>query len=173
MKRSIFFAFALAALLITGCRPTKEPEQPTPLAKVETAQEERIPADDSAKHSLLQVLKNQKECFIGEYGFVTLDAYCEKAEASTDFGIIITQYAFADFDGDGSQEAIVDLQWDTGGRLIYIVLKYDGKYDAVYGTEYTDQDMSHFGEGSGKMDIAWYPIPPLTHLHASRTENSG
>lgn len=177
-KKNIFLALAITAFLIVGCSLRKEPEyvpfsvEPTtvPESETETLQPKEQPADGPEKHSLLQVLKNQKQCFIGEYGFVTLDAYCEKAEASTDFSIIITQYAFADFDGDGSQEAIVDLQWDTGGRFIYIVLKYDGKYDAVYGTEYTDQDMSHFREGSGKMDIAWYPY---TTVHPSPRKPDG
>ena len=158
MKRCIFFILVIAALLITGCSSKKEPELPTPLAKVEIIPEEQIPADDSAKQLLLQVLQDQKECFIGEYGLVTLDAYCEKAEEYTDSGILISQYAFADFDGDGDQEAIADLQLETGDQFIYIVLKYDSKYDDVYGTEFTDQDMSHIKEdGSGKEDIDWYP----------------
>ena len=158
MKRFIFFTLVIAALLIAGCSSKKESEQPTPLTEAETIAEGQTPADDSAKQSLLQALQNQKECFIGEYGLVTLDAYCEKAEEYTDSGIIITQYAFADFDDDGSQEAIVDLQLETGNRFAYMALKYNSQYDDVYGTEFTDQDMFHFKEdGSGKEDIEWHP----------------
>lgn len=165
-KKNSFLALAITVLLITGCSPGQEPDYATLSteativrgAESHTLRSVEQAADDSTKQSLLQVLKNQKECFIGEYGLVTLDAYCEKAEEYTDSGIIITQYAFADFDDDGSQEAIVDLQLETGNQFIYIVLKYDSEYDDVYGTEFTDQDMSHFKEnGTEEKAVEWYP----------------
>lgn len=158
--KSIFLALTITALLIAGCSPKQESEQQKPLVQsMEAApQTEQIVANDSAKQPLLQVLQNQEKFYVGEYGFVTLDAYCEKAEEQTDSGMIITQYAFVDFDGDGSQEAIADLQLETEDRFIYLVLKYDSGYDTVYGTELTDQDMSHFKEdGSVTEEVEWYP----------------
>lgn len=150
-KHILVFVLTMAALLMTACGSQKGTELTTPpISLSEATETASIPQakeqPDSARSFLLKVLQNQESFFSGEYGVVTLDAYCEKAEEHTDTGIFITQYAFVDLDADGQQEAIVDLQLETGKRLIYIILKYDSAYNQVYGTEMTEHDVSSLKE---------------------------
>lgn len=151
-KQTFFFALAMTALLMTSCGSregtelTTPPSSSTSEAAETTSISQAEEQTDSARAFLLKVLQNQERFFSGEYGAVTLDAYCEKSEEYADSGVLISRYAFVDLDADGQQEAIVDLSLETGKRLVYIVLKQDSAYNQVYGVEMTEYDVSSLKE---------------------------
>jgi len=129
-----YFTFAQDGNIVTG---------------KQTASENSTVSDnqEANENILLQVLENKVPFYSESSGESrTLAEYCGEESTRLGFEVTITQYAFADMDGDGILEAVVDFCFGENSQVMCMVLKWDDKTENVFGMEFYYRQMSRIKE---------------------------